>query len=276
VTESGADAGPGANGHQLAGEDVAQEHAQRLPGAAGSDPDVPEAPAVDLPRWQPFADMAAPPAGHVPPSATGMPPGEVPASPAESALPTRDDAAGAPEVATDGGEVDGPATTGTPGWMTPGDTDRVPPSQWIVTPPQAAPRRTGLLAVGAAVVGILVAGALLVGALGLLPNDKGRILFGTAAGRDLCSVGRQTDTVTTADPVYFAAVLKHQLGGDQAITFRITKDGTEFVTHPEPADGKAFDCYGSQEPLGTLPAGSYVFEVIHGDEVDATGRLTVR
>ncbi len=127
-----------------------------------------------------------------------------------------------------------------------------------------------------AIIGIaliaIVAGVL----LGVLPSDKGKILFGTAAGSNLCSVGNQTTSVSPTDPIYFAAILKHHMDGNQAITFHVTKDGAEFVTHEEPADGTSFDCYGNKESLGSLDVGTYVFEVLHDGTQEAVGTLTVK
>ena len=134
----------------------------------------------------------------------------------------------------------------------------------------------GLARVVGALVVIIIVGVAAAGILGFLPSDKGKILFGTAAGKDLCSVGNPTVAVKTTDPIFFAAVLKHHMDAAQAITFHITKDGAEFVTHDEPADGTAFDCYGNHDSLGALVAGSYVFEVIHSGQIEATGTLTVK
>jgi hypothetical protein len=71
-------------------------------------------------------------------------------------------------------------------------------------------------------------------------------------------------------------VLKHHMDGQQVITFHVTRDGAEFLSHEEPADGTEFDCYGNKDSLGALMAGSYVFEVIHKGEVEATGTLLVQ
>jgi hypothetical protein len=165
------------------------------------------------------------------------------------------------------------------GIMPPPDPADVPTSAWITTAPQAAPRqsdmRGGFLGVIGAVVAILVVGGVIAGALGLLPSDKGKVLFGTAAGKDLCSVGNATNTVRTTDPIFFAAVLKDHMDGQQAITFHVTRDGQEYSSHDEPADGSGFDCYGNTVSLGALKAGTYVFEVLHAGDVEATGTLTV-
>jgi hypothetical protein len=154
----------------------------------------------------------------------------------------------------------------------------VPTSAWITTAPQTAPKggvRSTLGIIVAAVIGLVVVGAVAAAVLGILPNDKGKILFGTAAGTDLCSVANQATSVKSTDPIFFAAVLKHHMDGAQAITFKIEKDGKELVNHPEPADGTSFDCYGSKDSIGNLDPGSYVFTVIHGSDVEATGNLTV-
>lgn len=166
-----------------------------------------------------------------------------------------------------------------PGAMPPPGPAEMPPSAWITVPVAAAPaKRSGRSILGAivgAVVVIAIIGYFAANQLGII-GDKGKVLFGTAAGKDLCSVSNQATTVLATDPLFFAAVLKHHMDGDQAITFHITKDGTEFVSHDEPADGQAFDCYGNRESLGPLDPGTYVFEVLHKGEVEATGTLTVK
>ena len=234
MTETGANEGSDTAGHR-----PAREHAVSRDEASVSSPVSPDASHSgiqdELPRWQPFADMAAVPSSAEPPA---------------TLVPTA---------------VEPP---------------QAPPSEWIIAPPEAEPRRGvpggRVLRVLGSVVGVLVVGSLVAGLLGFLPSDKGKILFGTAPGKDLCSVSGRTDTATTTDPIFFAAVLKHHLDGQQSITFHITRDGEDFVSHEEPADGSAFDCYGSRESLGTLDTGSYVFEVIHNGEIEATGTLTVK
>jgi hypothetical protein len=161
----------------------------------------------------------------------------------------------------------------------PAQADELPPSAWITTAPEAAPASRGIggriLGSIGAIVLIVVVGGFIASAIGLLPNDKGKVLFGTAAGSGLCSVGNAGTAVTTTDPIFFAAVLRHHMDGDQAITFVITRNGADYVTHEEPADGSEFDCYGNSDSLGALEPGTYVFEVHHNGEVEATGTLTV-
>ena len=153
-------------------------------------------------------------------------------------------------------------------------------SAWITTAPQTAPQaggiRGGIGSIIGAIVLIVVVGAVVAGILGLLPSDKGKVLLGTAAGSDLCSVANQATTMKPTDPIFFAAILKHHMDGAQAITFKITKDGADFVDHDEPADGTSFDCYGNKESLGTLETGSYVFSVVHNGDIEATGALIVK
>ncbi len=229
----------------------------------------------DLPRWQPFADTpTAPPATMTPPTAM----------PDESALtPTPDTDVGSlvPDPLHDTPVyVPPPMGMSAGSLMPPPNPEDVPTSAWITTAPQTAPKSGGLSSRLGAVIGGIVALLLVAGfaanALGLLPNDKGKILFGTAAGSDLCSVGGQTLTAKSTDPIFFAAVLRHHLDGSQAITFKIDKNGAPLVNHEEPADGTSFDCYGNKESLGALDAGTYVFTVVHNGEVEATGTLTVQ
>jgi hypothetical protein len=182
------------------------------------------------------------------------------------------------------GLPDAPAYVPPPVGMTPGGVmpptapPDAPSSAWITTAPQVPPKRGIGSRIGGAIVGIIglvVAGVVIAGVLGLLPNDKGKVLFGTAAGSDLCGVGNATTTIRTSDPVFFSAVLKHHMDGQQAITLTITKDGAAFVDHDEPADGTSFDCYGTKESLGPFDPGTYVFTVTHNTDVEATGTLVV-
>lgn len=244
-----------------------------LPDASGS----PTAPSGgETPRWQPFAD--APVSGTPPMGASPSMPADSMTTPA----PDMDEGSLVPEQLHDAPAYIPPPMGMTPGGiMPPPDPSEVPTSAWITTAPQTAPPKRGLLSGGIAtvvgsVIGIVIVGAVIAGVLGLLPSDKGKILFGTAAGKDLCSVTGQATTVKPTDPVFFTAILKHHMDGAQAITFHIVKDGKDLVNHEEAADGTSFDCYGNRESLGSLEAGSYVFEVIHKGEIEATGNLTVK
>ena len=113
-------------------------------------------------------------------------------------------------------------------------------------------------------------------AIGIIPNNKGQIIFGTSAGSDFCSVGGETKVVNAGDPVYFAAILKHHMDGDQAVTLTVKKDGQDFGSLDEPADGTAFDCLaGKPDVLGQLDAGLYHFELFHNQDLESAGDLTV-
>jgi hypothetical protein len=260
VTESGGSGG--------AGNRPADDHAPGTGRSAGWDrpatPDSSERSGGELPRWQPFAD--APPA--LPDESTLTP------------APQRDEGSIAPTQLPDApAYVPAPLGMTTGAIMPPPDPSEIPTSAWITTAPQApgrGGRSASAIVIIASIIGIILVGAVIAGVLGLLPSDKGKILFGTAAGKDLCSVGNPTNAVKTTDPIFFAAVLKEHLDGQQAIVFHITKDGVDFLKHDEPADGKPFDCYGNKESLGALAPGSYVFEVLHNNDVEAKGSLTVQ
>ena len=210
-------------------------------------------PEVELPRWQPFAD------------APTMPPSE-------------DTGSLVPEGLHDApAYVPGPVGM-MPGTVLPPDPAEVPSSAWITTAPEVTRQKAGgrgIVSIIGTVIGLVVVAAFAAGALGLLPNDKGKVLFGTASGKDLCGVSNQATTIKAADPVFFSAVLKHHMDGAQAISLHITRDGKDLVNYDEPADGTAFDCYGNRDSLGPLEAGKYHFEVIHNGEVEATGDLTI-
>jgi hypothetical protein len=202
-----------------------------------------------------------------------------------------DESALTPARSTDQGSIvpdqlpDAPAYIPPPVGMTPGgvmpppNPADAPSSAWITTAPQAPVRRGIGSRIGAIIGGVvvvLIVGLVVAGALDLLPSDKGKVLFGTAAGSDLCGVTNAATTIKTTDPVFFAAVLRHHMDGAQAINLKITKDGQAFVDHDEPADGTSFDCYGTKESLGPFDAGTYVFTVTHNAEVEATGTLVVQ
>lgn len=106
--------------------------------------------------------------------------------------------------------------------------------------------------------------------------DPGTILFGTGAGTDSCSVANPTTVLLSTQPLFFAAHLADQMDGTKAIVLRIVKDGRPLVDHEEPADGKAFDCYGNTSPLGMLQPGAYDFKVTQGTTLEAEGNVTVR
>jgi hypothetical protein len=130
------------------------------------------------------------------------------------------------------------------------------------------------ITVGAVVVGILVVLGIAGLYLGIF-QPRGQVLFGTSIGPNLCSVDGETRTVSPEDPVFFAAVLKHRLGGDAEVRLMVTRDGEPFFDTTDPANGTEFECYGSRESVGPLEPGEYVFEVTHGGEVEASGTLTV-
>lgn len=216
-------------------------------------PDGKTEPQGDLPRWQPFAD--------VPPRA-----------------PDEDTGTLVPEGLHDSPAYIPPAMGMTPGTVMPPDPADVPSSAWITTAPAATNPKTGtnrMTGIIGTIIGLVVLAFVAAGVLGFLPSDKGKVLFGTALGKDLCGVSNQSTTIKTADPVFFSAVLKHHMDGNQAISLRITRDGKDLVNYDEPADGTAFDCYGNRETLGPLDAGKYHFEVIHNGEIEASGDLTI-
>ncbi|HVA85315.1 MAG TPA: hypothetical protein VNF73_03235 [Candidatus Saccharimonadales bacterium] len=256
--------------------------------------------ATSLPRFEPFAD--APPAAPAPPAepaplaepvaadepappaepAAAEPAAAEPVAAAESMEPMQpaampDIAAGlAPEPLPDAPVFVPPVTAGGDVLPMPTDPSTLPTSAWVgsMTPAPPRPRRIlpALITVIGVIVGLAVIGYLLFG-----PSNKGQIIFGTAAGSDLCSVGNQTKTVNTGDPIYFTAILKDHMDGNQAVSLQVTKDGAAFGTLDEPADGIAFDCLaGKPDVLGTLASGQYHFVLLHNSDVEATGDLTVK
>jgi hypothetical protein len=106
--------------------------------------------------------------------------------------------------------------------------------------------------------------------------DPGTILFGTAVGTDSCSVSNPATVLLSTQPFFFAARLNDQMDGTKAIVLSIMRNGELVVDHEEPADGKAFDCYGNTSPLGTLQPGEYDFRVRQGTKLEAEGKVTVR
>jgi hypothetical protein len=224
--------------------------------------------AVPMPSFQPFAD--APPSDAAP--GTPPPADAVPVHPAAQSAAALPDPRGYVPLPTGMAE---PAPAPSP------DPSAVPTSAWVGTAAVAPTKRRSPL--GAIVSGILVVfaiaavGYVLGSAIGLIPNNKGQILFGTSAGGDLCSIGNETKVVGAGDPVYFTAILKHHMDGDQAVRLHVTKDGAEFGSLDEPADGTAFDCLaGKPDVLGSLDPGLYHFDLFHNTDVESTGDLTVK
>jgi len=152
-----------------------------------------------------------------------------------------------------------------------------PSSAWIAaaTPQQGRSMVSTLVTIGAVVIGLGVVVAILGLNAGFFRPSGGHVLFGTAPGPNLCSVGGETRTAGSSDPVFFAAILRHRMAGTDAITLTITRDGQPFFDNEEPADGTEFECYGSRESIGPLEPGIYVFTVTRGSDVEATGTLTV-
>jgi len=256
--------------------------AGQTPATPPSEPPTPASPDISEPRWQPFAATPPTPAS-ITPAVPGDPGSALPDSAALPPEPTAVSAPHVPEQLPDAtGYIPSPMAASTGSIPPPVDPTEVPSSAWITTAPtvQSAPAkgRSGgrsLLLTIVGVAAVLIVGALVVQ---LLPSDKGKVLFGTAPGSDLCSVGNQTTTVKTTEDLYFAAVLKDHMDGDQAITLKITKNGQDFINYNEPADGTAFDCYGNRTSLaelGPFEAGQYHFEVLNNGKVEAAGDLTI-
>lgn len=155
------------------------------------------------------------------------------------------------------------------------DHGPVPTSAWIApVPPRRRSVWSTLATLGAVVIGLAVIAAI-IGLNLRIFLPRGQILFGTAPGGDLCSVGAEARSVRSADPVYFAAVLRDRMPGTASIRLVVTRDGQPYFDHVEPADGTEFECYGSRESIGPLEPGVYVFEVTHDGTVEASGTLTV-
>jgi hypothetical protein len=242
-------------------------------GSSGPPPDPTQ------PRWQPFADAP----GATPP--TTPPETPSPALPDESTLtpsPNLDDVdegSIVPDQLHDAPAYVPPAIGMTPGTiLPPTDPSEVPSSAWITTASEVAKpagMRSGIQTAIAIVIGVVVVAFLAYTGLTGRPSNAGKVLFGTSPGSDLCTVGNAATTIKATDNVYFSAILKHKMDGNQAITLHITKEGKELVNYEEPADGTSFDCYGNRDSLSPLEPGQYRFEVIHNGEVEATGDLTI-
>ena len=156
------------------------------------------------------------------------------------------------------------------------DPSTLPTSAWVGTMAPAAPKRRGLLPTIITVVAVII-GLVVIAVIVFGPSNRGQIIFGTAKGGDLCSVGNQTTTVNSGDPIYFTAILKDRMAGDQAVSLSITRDGEAPVTLPQPANGSEFDCLaGDPTILGTLDPGVYHFVLTHNTDIEASGDLTVK
>ena len=86
----------------------------------------------------------------------------------------------------------------------------------------------------------------------------------------------QTASIATTDPLFWAAVLKDQVNGQQDAGLHVTKDGGTFYDQSLPADGTAYDCFGNTDAIKDLDPGAYTFQVLLDGAVQATGDLTVK
>jgi len=156
------------------------------------------------------------------------------------------------------------------------DAGAAPSSGWITNP---APRRhRSRLSIVLTIAAVAIGGLVVLGIAGMylgLFQPRGQVLFGTALGPNLCSVGGETRTIEAGDPVFFAAVLRNRMAGDVEVRLTVTRDGEPFFDNTDPPDGTEFECYGSRESIGPLEPGVYVFEVTNGDAVEASGTLTI-
>jgi hypothetical protein len=154
-----------------------------------------------------------------------------------------------------------------------------PPPGYVAVPATPPSHRGRNIAIGVGLVVIVLlaiaafaGGASFSGSFGRTP---GTVVFGTAAGSDVCSVGSQSDTIYANTPYYFSARLNDHMTGSDAITLTVTKDGQVYATADEPANGQEFDCYGNKNALDGLDAGIYVFTITHNGTMEATGTLKV-
>ena len=191
--------------------------------------------------------------------------------------PLHDDGSLVPDQLHDAPEyIPAPLGMATGAIIPPVDPSEVGSSAWITT----APARRGrsflsvVVTIGAVIIGLAVLAAL-VGANLNLFSQRGQIVFGTAAGDDVCSIRSQTTAISARDTVYYAAHLKSSVGPSETLTLRITRNGQEVTTDELPPYGSEFDCFGLKEPIGPLQPGVYVFEVLRAGVVEATGTLTV-
>jgi len=225
------------------------------PMAPSTPPDTaaPESAALESAAPEPVVPESAPPNFATPDMSSGFAPEPLPSAPLF-----------VPPM-TAGGTV-----------LPSADPSTLPTSAWVGTMVPAAPRRRRILPTIVTVVAVII-GLALIGVIVFGPSNRGQIIFGTTKGDDLCSVGSQTNTVNSGDPIYFTAILKDRMAGDQTVTLSITEDGQAPVTLPQPPNGSEFDCLaGDPSILGTLDPGVYHFVLTHNSDIEASGDLTVK
>jgi hypothetical protein len=149
-------------------------------------------------------------------------------------------------------------------------------SGWITRP--APPRRRSRLSTAVTIAAVVVGVFVILGIAGMYLGffqPRGQVLFGTALGPNLCSVGGETRTIEADDPIFFAAVLRNRLTGDAEVRLTVTRDGEPFFDNTDPPNGTEFECYGSRESIGPLEPGVYQFDVTHDGSLEASGTLTI-
>ncbi len=246
-------------------------------GASGQAPRPEEpAPAAAEPPATPVPSGTSPTATH---DSLDAPPAALPYELMLTPGPDEDEGTLVPDQLSDAPEyVPSAMGMATGGIVPPIDPGHASTSAWITTrAPQALPfagRWTAILAVLVLVIAVALLAFEAAGFLGLLPNNRGQVLFGTSRGGTGCSIGNATTQVTSTDPVFFVAVMKHHVEPGDSIALRITMGGQPFESYSE-EPGAGFDCYRTNEALGTLKAGTYTFEVVRNGDVEASGQLTV-
>jgi hypothetical protein len=127
-----------------------------------------------------------------------------------------------------------------------------------------------------AIVGLGVAVSTV--ATGSEAADRGHVLFGTAAGTDVCSPRGQTNVFGPADPIFLAAIMRETVQPGSHVVYEI--DGPGATAGPFPVTlTPPYDCLGTKQPIGPLDPGTYViryrYDLQPATAELATGTFTV-
>jgi len=103
--------------------------------------------------------------------------------------------------------------------------------------------------------------------------DAGIIEFGTAPGREDCTIGGGTQSYSLGDPLYWTAAFSRTVEATEATKVRLYVDGAVAVDgNLERAEGS---CLNGSVGAGNAVAGHYVLEYYVGSEVLARGEVDV-
>ncbi|MFL5646237.1 MAG: hypothetical protein ACJ78L_12865 [Chloroflexota bacterium] len=142
--------------------------------------------------------------------------------------------------------------------------------------------RNGLLGVVIAIVatiGIIASGVVLATAVGVSAVEhRGSVLFSTTTPTDACIPPPTVSTFAPSDSIYSVAIMRETVRAGSHVTYQL--EGPDAIAGPFPVSAAPpFDCINTQDSLGPLGPGTYVFRYRYGDQTTsadlATGTFTV-